>query len=1017
LQIGIWDSGTGGTGSILTAHTGLDFESLEIVLSDAGETINIWQMHGHVMSPGYYTRAPGGLPWQSATPYALGNHRGNDGHLYRCSTAGTSSATGSGPTGTGTGIVDGSCVWDIATFDPDALGSPQLPIIRCGPGWFSDPQGVISATEGGDFPALRTGGILIRYKYATSGLRLKRVHGPVFQLRWWPVIAIEDEAPGVQTDNSGAICWCLNAAAVAKADAVYVDRMYYFGRVVELPDGVELRGRGPGFSGFKVMDGYAFRELLLSISSAPALADFPILKPINHQWKYDRFFFSHSPAFFPATGAKRIRISGIELDGNVEGNMGFVEELATHPVLAAAEYAWEYTNSGGHLFNVPSWGGLINTNHGNRVVPVGQVIELHNVKSHGSANNLIGNHNTEFIGTGVVEVGNAIVNHWFYFPSGVYETIRAFGYCMGDGLRVRKLIAQSVEIIPAPHPAIMFDVTGNYAVRTMNLISYNEGPQVQSQALGYPHPELSPHRVEIDHLFIDATQMDNWPAGKPYQSALPMLTGGDNIHIKSGKVRFGNLATSAEAFFNTGVNSLGLTPYRNQQIENLLIEHGSRKGFLLANLAAAGVSQLEFRNISIEQRASTTIPGDAQGGTNQLLGVWSFAETVPAAPAGSPPLYTTNSLYDGHDIEFAAIAADATLNGKFIDLTPLDKAGVAPTYRLWFNYNAAGSAPAAGGTTLIQVPVSAVAPTPAKVAQAFSLAVEGTLVSPGVPSAYLTAQTFNTVSVVGAFNYYKYSGNGGYVVCDVTNAAGVTVSLRLHRRNYEPSYISFDKLVAPSQDYLHLLSISAVGAYRELWLSFKDCILGAYSTSYITKSNSGGLNVAAVDTIKNQVHWDFENTIFDARDGTTWQNLELFLYAGKFRNCRIRTPHTATGIATLGAGFETLLSEEAGTITLTPDSATTVFNALQTKLFWVPKPGNLRLIPKNGAAAQVWGTMFPTWWRKGWAATEITDANYYQSTAGLNEDRRAPALKLNFTTAPATALGPILIGWAAAVSP
>lgn len=46
--------------------------------------------------------------WVTATPYVVGDLRTNVGNIYVCTTAGTS---GAGPTGTGTAIVDGTCVW------------------------------------------------------------------------------------------------------------------------------------------------------------------------------------------------------------------------------------------------------------------------------------------------------------------------------------------------------------------------------------------------------------------------------------------------------------------------------------------------------------------------------------------------------------------------------------------------------------------------------------------------------------------------------------------------------------------------------------------------------------------------------------------------------------------------------------------------------------------------------------------------------------------------------------------
>jgi hypothetical protein len=49
--------------------------------------------------------------WAISTAYTVGNWRHNGGNVYACVTAGTSAGAG-GPTGTGTGIADGTAVWD-----------------------------------------------------------------------------------------------------------------------------------------------------------------------------------------------------------------------------------------------------------------------------------------------------------------------------------------------------------------------------------------------------------------------------------------------------------------------------------------------------------------------------------------------------------------------------------------------------------------------------------------------------------------------------------------------------------------------------------------------------------------------------------------------------------------------------------------------------------------------------------------------------------------------------------------
>ncbi len=59
--------------------------------------------------------------WITITPYVAGDHVRLGGNVYICTTGGTSGATG--PTGTGTGIVDGTVVWDFQGLTQDVVGT------------------------------------------------------------------------------------------------------------------------------------------------------------------------------------------------------------------------------------------------------------------------------------------------------------------------------------------------------------------------------------------------------------------------------------------------------------------------------------------------------------------------------------------------------------------------------------------------------------------------------------------------------------------------------------------------------------------------------------------------------------------------------------------------------------------------------------------------------------------------------------------------------------------------------
>lgn len=63
--------------------------------------------------------------WAASTAYAIGDLRSNGANSYRCRVAGTSAGSG-GPTGTGSGIVDGGATWDWAFAGPYATAGAKL---------------------------------------------------------------------------------------------------------------------------------------------------------------------------------------------------------------------------------------------------------------------------------------------------------------------------------------------------------------------------------------------------------------------------------------------------------------------------------------------------------------------------------------------------------------------------------------------------------------------------------------------------------------------------------------------------------------------------------------------------------------------------------------------------------------------------------------------------------------------------------------------------------------------------
>jgi len=65
--------------------------------------------------------------WQALTAYSVGNAVTNGGNVYVCTTAGTSAGAG-GPSGTGVGIVDGTCVWAFSVAAGSGVSGNYGPI-------------------------------------------------------------------------------------------------------------------------------------------------------------------------------------------------------------------------------------------------------------------------------------------------------------------------------------------------------------------------------------------------------------------------------------------------------------------------------------------------------------------------------------------------------------------------------------------------------------------------------------------------------------------------------------------------------------------------------------------------------------------------------------------------------------------------------------------------------------------------------------------------------------------------
>lgn len=96
---------------------GVSFKDNPIVITNAGSTglaatgadFQRLDVQGNDFATAYYSEYPG---WKPATSYMIGQTIQNGINLYIVTTAGISDAT-AGPAGTGTGMIDGTAVWDF----------------------------------------------------------------------------------------------------------------------------------------------------------------------------------------------------------------------------------------------------------------------------------------------------------------------------------------------------------------------------------------------------------------------------------------------------------------------------------------------------------------------------------------------------------------------------------------------------------------------------------------------------------------------------------------------------------------------------------------------------------------------------------------------------------------------------------------------------------------------------------------------------------------------------------------
>lgn len=149
--------------------------------------------------------------WAVSTPVALNELRIANGNLYQATTAGTTASSGTGPTGTGTGISDGTAIWayrsTMAAWTPGtAYAIGQYVLTPEGNVYICSAAGT-SATAIGALPPTGTGTAIVD---GTGTLRWNYVAAQTWLTSWAPSIA--KSVGNIVYNNSIAICRLINLA-------------------------------------------------------------------------------------------------------------------------------------------------------------------------------------------------------------------------------------------------------------------------------------------------------------------------------------------------------------------------------------------------------------------------------------------------------------------------------------------------------------------------------------------------------------------------------------------------------------------------------------------------------------------------------------------------------------------------------------------------------------------------------------------------------------------------------------
>ena len=288
---------------------------------------------------------PDNPPWTPNTGYAEGDYVLNDGGKnYLCVTAGTSAASG-GPTGTGSGIVDGTCVWDYRVASvPNVLVRQinndlkliNLNLRREDPAQagnlldIENPSGNRVIIQGGDYVQGTTG-----YPIFLSDVNRPFISGPAI------------EYSGALPSGKDAI---YIAAINTPANDVHISGATIRTTAGKFQSAVFLATRtGQSMNNISVSDvhsaGYATYGVYMQFGAGTTFDSNPIIQGMNNGtdelWRSEDALSNLITTVHPITAGSKAALTGrciegnVTPEGNVIGNLG--DMYSWRPTTTSAE--------------------------------------------------------------------------------------------------------------------------------------------------------------------------------------------------------------------------------------------------------------------------------------------------------------------------------------------------------------------------------------------------------------------------------------------------------------------------------------------------------------------------------------------------------------------------------------------------------------------------------------------------------------------------------------------------------